>query len=354
MKNVFESLNLGADRFVEWSRTTKAKKGEELMKTGWARIFTLSLSLFFLGFEAEAQSSRTPVTFRLDYPTAREVHLLGSFDTWVRSNATKMRQRNGVWVKTVSLPRGVHQYKFLVVADTDLEDGGWMVDPANPRWVPNVAGTRNSVILVPEDIKPDTARALIEVRRSLRRLHDQLTILMAGGRYADASATFDKMQEVIPGEWRNYHREIRSQIQAARMNKGTPPLEGPGLDGEIIRLSDFRGKVVLVDFWATWCGPCVAEFPNVKAAYDEFKDSGFVIIGVSLDSDTDKLRNYIREKQAAWPQIHDGRAWQSPNVAAWGVEGIPSTFLIDRDGRIVGTDLRGEELRAALIRVFRD
>ncbi len=123
-----------------------------------------------------------------------------------------------------------------------------------------------------------------------------------------------------------------------------PALGDPDLEGKPIDLSAYKGKVVLIDFWATWCGPCVAELPNVKAAYDKYHAKGFEIIGISLDKDRDALTGFLKENPMGWRQYFDGLGWKNKVSTRFGVDSIPATFLLDGEGRIVAKNLRGDEL----------
>jgi thiol-disulfide isomerase/thioredoxin len=116
------------------------------------------------------------------------------------------------------------------------------------------------------------------------------------------------------------------------------------LDGRKVDLAAMKGKVVLVDFWATWCGPCKVELPHVKAAYDKHHEAGFEIVGISLDDDKEKLEKFIKDRNVAWPQFFDGNGWQNEIGQKYGIQSIPATFLFGRDGKIAATDLRGEKL----------
>ena len=119
-------------------------------------------------------------------------------------------------------------------------------------------------------------------------------------------------------------------------------------DGSEIDLADMKDKVVLVDFWATWCGPCVGEMPNLIKAYEEYHDKGFEIIGISLDQDRGALDKFVEDRGLAWPQYFDGKGWQNELAGKFGIRGIPATFLVGRDGKVVATDLRGDALEQAL------
>ena len=114
--------------------------------------------------------------------------------------------------------------------------------------------------------------------------------------------------------------------------------------GKQIALSSFKGKYVLIDFWASWCGPCRGENPNVVANYNKFKNKNFTVLGVSLDEDKTKWLEAIKKDKLSWAHVSDLKGWNSASVPLFGFDGIPYNVLIDPTGKIIATELRGEEL----------
>jgi thiol-disulfide isomerase/thioredoxin len=150
----------------------------------------------------------------------------------------------------------------------------------------------------------------------------------------------------------DYTYEEPAVVQAGEeVEVAGPTVQGPPFD-----LRRLRGKVVLVDFWATWCEPCVEELPHVRAVYDRYHAKGFEVVGVSLDNSRQRLEEFIREHKIPWPQVffdYPGqRGWANPVAQRYGLHGIPAMVLVDPEGHVVPGNVRGEALGPAVARLL--
>lgn len=175
----------------------------------------------------------------------------------------------------------------------------------------------------------------------------------AAGEYAVSRRVYEALVDRY-GDSPNLRQKVRDELaRLALVGKPAPLSPVADVKGATVRLADLRGKYVLVDFWATWCAPCVAEVPRLQDAYAKYRQAGFEIVGVSLDESKSALTDFVKARGIPWPQVHNASAG-SDLVEAFGVKSIPATFLIDPEGIITRLELRGPALDQALAKLLRD
>ena len=178
--------------------------------------------------------------------------------------------------------------------------------------------------------------------------NDKASALMKDLKDNYADTKYGKNATKVLGKIAQRGETEKSQ-SAIAPGKEFPDFAEKDLDGKPLSVGALKGKVVLVDFWATWCGPCRAELPNVIEAYKKYHAKGFEIIGVSLDSDRAKLDAFLKQQDGmTWAQFFDGEGWSNKLAVKYGVQSIPFTVLVGADGKIIGKDLRRELLGPAI------
>lgn len=169
--------------------------------------------------------------------------------------------------------------------------------------------------------------------------------------------TYVQVAQKLKKEWPGYSHaadfiQYVDKLKLTAIGQPAPEIALPNPQGQIVKLSSMRGKYVLVDFWAKWCGPCRAENPNVVRAYQKYKDKGFTVFGVSLDRNKEDWIQAIQEDHLTWTHVSDLKYWQSEAAKTYNITGIPFSVLLDPNGVIIGKNLRGAALDAKLEEIF--
>jgi peroxiredoxin len=206
----------------------------------------------------------------------------------------------------------------------------------------------------------------------IKKTHDKLaeflksqpaslgTINLLQGNILDRDQYFDTylaVSEKLKKEWPDYAvaKEFVSSVDRMKslaIGQPAPEISLPDTTGKVVKLSSMKGKYVLLDFWAKWCGPCRQENPNVVRAYHKYKDKGFTVFGVSLDRSKQDWMNAIKQDGLVWTHVSDLKYWQSEAAKTYNITGIPFSLLLDPNGVIIAKNLRGAALDNKLNEIF--
>lgn len=223
-------------------------------------------------------------------------------------------------------------------------------DPRRWRLAVSEAETnsvRSMIGLTPKDdavIKKQLADVLAapDAGKEVKSTASYGLVMMAGGDEAE----FKKLAEAHLAAYPEFkgNGQIQGQLKTlaadAEMKSKPLDIKFTATNGSEVDLSKMRGKVVLVDFWATWCGPCMAEVPGLVKSYQKLHDKGFEIVGISFDQDKAKLESVTKEKGMAWPQYFDGKGWKNEFGQKFGINSIPRMWLVNKKGLVVDTNAR--------------
>ncbi|MCM2273900.1 MAG: TlpA family protein disulfide reductase [Candidatus Didemnitutus sp.] len=254
--------------------------------------------------------------------------------------------------------------------------------PADVRYQAEIAGWfEQSFALMNQKLAED-ASAWSGIRRELDRLALKFSDLPETGdlvkhytriRFAEGKDTTVRraeLQSLAALDNRHVSAAAREQLQFLDLAKSPLELAFTAADGREVDLKKLRGKVVLIDFWATWCMPCIEEIPTIKKVYAQYHDQGFEVVGITLENpslgpkDTEeqkakklaaareKMLAFTRKHEMPWPQHFDGKWWKNDIARRYAIDAIPAMFLLDREGLLVSTNARGEKLEAEVKRLL--
>jgi thiol-disulfide isomerase/thioredoxin len=203
----------------------------------------------------------------------------------------------------------------------------------------------------PDVIRPDQAVILENRIAELVQTHPaEPAIISFQLARADLMLRFDHekgvafLRELTTTSDQNLANAAKARMAKEQLIGQPISLQFTATDGSSINMGELRGKVVLVDFWASWCPDCIREMPAVRQIYQKFRDKGFTIIGISLDKDEQALANFVARKLIPWPQYFDGKGWENDFARKYGVHAIPEMWLINQRGEVASTDISVEEL----------
>jgi peroxiredoxin len=220
-------------------------------------------------------------------------------------------------------------------------------EAAKEAFRKKAAAFSNDVVKVGKTFVKQHPKALASMWMLMNELRPRLEL-------ADFEAEFTSLDKSLQnGKYGQSVEQYIHRQKASGIGVMAEDFSQDDIDGKAVKLSSFRGKYVLVDFWASWCGPCRAENPNVVKAYNKYKDKNFTILSVSLDEDKNRWLHAIKQDGLTWTHVSDLHGWSNEVAVQYNIRSIPSNFLVDPQGRIIARNLRGPALEDKLDEILK-
>lgn len=232
-----------------------------------------------------------------------------------------------------------------------------MIDDANARFAKARAEEQKTT-----GIELELADEFVEFAEKYAGTDEAVIAWIQAGMLARMASDYDRAEKYLEKadeltDKPSYQADIQRELTTMKIRPGmpTPNFQVSTVEGDTLRPDDLRGQVFLLDFWATWCSPCLAELPNVKKVYKQYHPQGFEIVSVSLDEDREYFEEFIEKQEMDWIHVYNPEQSDDQDLAErYGVVAIPRMILIDEEGTIIEASLRGHQLNEALAKVFEE
>jgi len=271
----------------------------------------------------------------------------------INANATKFAETAVI----TGSPNTQKIYEF----DKILRVLNFKMDSINKAYaaITNKESNDSLVAVLTEQYTSYNKQVLVEIEKFVRNNTESLAALFFIDRleYSVYPEVNELYSESIYKKYpknihvQKYHERIKNEMKMG-IGKAAPEISLPDTSGTIVNLSDYKGKVVIIDFWASWCSPCRKEMPHMKTLYAKYHEKGLEIFGVSLDKTAAAWKGYIIKEKLPWIQVSDLKGWGSIGAKIYSVSSIPHLVLIDKDGNLIARNLRGAALDNKLKAIF--
>jgi len=248
----------------------------------------------------------------------------------------------------------VHAFKYWqnLVAIEQMEEAMAFLDPDSEVWDHIIIYISGTYLISGQYDIEDVISILEDLNNELTRQKSKSEVLSMIAELYQATENHEMAikiyQDVINLNANNLHVDralgFFYELESLEIGQKAPDFEAETLDGDYISLASLEGQYVLLEFWATWCGPCIPEIPHLKSLNEKYHQDNFKIVGISLDQDKETLINFIDDREMEWVQVFTEEGWEGELLRLFNVSGIPRMYLIDPEGNIIGKDLRGEEM----------